>query len=95
MHELKEEAKKEIIIKRNNMKTKIMNMRKKNERKKNMLKQKLMSVRTEMSQSVTKKQKWELKQFAKIVKMIKIKSMLIANITLLIIICTPVLNSTN
>jgi len=36
------------------MKTKILNMRKKNERKKNMLKQKLMSVRTEMSQSVTK-----------------------------------------
>jgi len=52
--ELKEEAKKEIIIKRNKMKTKILNMRKKNERKKNMLKQKLMSVRTEMSQSVTK-----------------------------------------
>jgi len=49
---IKQEAKKEISIKRNNMKAKILSMRRKNERKKNLLKQQLMAVRTEMADSL-------------------------------------------
>ena len=57
IEKLKEEAKQEIIIKRNLMKTKINNMRKKNERRKNMLMQKLMSVRTTMASKMQKASK--------------------------------------
>ena len=50
--QLKEEATRQIVVKRNDMRAKIISMRKKNERKKNMLKQKLVSVRTEISDNL-------------------------------------------
>jgi len=68
INELKEEAKKEITIKRNEMKTKILNMRKKNERKKNMLRQKLMSVRTEIADSLQLASKKGSKQICEVTK---------------------------
>ena len=50
--QLKDEASRQIIIKRNDMKEKILSMRRKNERKKNMLKQKLITVRSEIAENL-------------------------------------------
>jgi hypothetical protein len=54
LNELKEEAKREIEIKRSNLKSRILKMKKKNERKKNLLKQELMNVRTEIASNINK-----------------------------------------
>ena len=54
IEQLKQEAKQQIIIKRNELKSKILLMRKKQQRKKNMLKQKVLSLRTQMAMDLQK-----------------------------------------